>query len=53
MDPDLRISKSVCLLHAVSFQREKVTKSNIIVEIKVTHEFFACWWKDPDPDPYK
>ncbi len=35
----------------ISFHREKrqkeVTKT---VEIKV---FLACWWKDPDPDPFK
>ncbi len=28
-----------------------VKKKSKILEIKVLFTFFACWWKDPDPDP--
>ncbi len=35
------------------FKDKKLARTHKTVVIKVFLNFFACWWKDPDPDPYK
>ncbi len=41
-----------CLLPSV-FNDKKSLRSHRTVEIKVFINFFACWWKDPDPGGHK
>ena len=39
------------LTSVFKYKKSKRTQI-VVVEIKVV-TFFACWWKDPDPDLYK
>ncbi len=35
------------------FKDNKSLRSHKTEEIMVFHDFFACCWEDPEPDPYK